>query len=145
MSTSLLYHGFGLIDYDDIRRRYAEALKLNEPLSCACYLEEDFRQIRLQPGKKIAGVVFTDWIKRAQAAGIKMLKKFADTLASDKSGILAYYDHRRSSGALESTNDKIRTMERMAYGFRDMEFFKLKIMAPDTTRYALVEQAKNIS
>jgi len=26
----------------------------------------------------------------------------------------------------------------MAYGFRDMEFFKLKIMALHTTKYALV-------
>ena len=29
-------------------------------------------------------------------------------------------------------------MERMAYGFRDMEFFKLKIMAIRETKYALV-------
>ena len=94
------------------KERLAEALKLNEPLSCAYYLKEDLRQIWLQPSKETAERVFTDWIKRAQATGIKMLKKFADTLASYKSGILAYYDYRISSGPLEGTNNKIKTMKR---------------------------------
>jgi transposase len=120
------------------KERLAEALKLNEPLACAYYLKEDLRQIWIQPSKEVAERVFTDWIKRAQATGIKMLKKFADILASYKSGILAYYDYRISSGPLEGTNNKIKTMKRMAYGFRDMEFFKLKIMALHTTKYALV-------
>jgi transposase len=58
-----------------------------------------------------------------------MLKEFADTLAGYKFGILACYDHGISSGPLECTNSKITTTKRMAYGFRDMGFFKLKIMA----------------
>jgi transposase len=120
------------------KERLAEALKLNEPLACAYYLKEDLRQIWLQPDKETAEMVFTDWVKRAQATSIKMLKKFADTLAGYKSGILAYYDYRISSGPLEGTNNKIKTMKRMAYGFRDMEFFKLKIMALHETKYALV-------
>jgi hypothetical protein len=36
------------------------------------------------------------------------------------------------------SQDKIKTMKRQAYGFRDMEFFKLKILAIHETRYALV-------
>jgi transposase len=67
-----------------------------------------------------------------------MLMKFAKTLAAHRSGILAYYDYRISSGPLEGTNNKIKTMKRMAYGFRDMEFFKLKIMAIHESKYALV-------
>ena len=120
------------------KERLEEALKLNEPLACAYYLKEDLRQIWLQPDKETAEMVFTDWVKRAQATSIKMLKKFADTLAGYKSGILAYYDYRISSGPMEGTNNKIKTMKRMAYGFRDMEFFKLKIMALHETKYALV-------
>jgi len=68
-----------------------------------------------------------------------MLKKLAKTLAAFRSGILASYDYRISSGPLEGTNNKIKTMKRMAYGFRDMEFFKLKIMAIHESKYALVE------
>src|SRR5262249_59833106 len=43
--------------------------------------------------------------------------------------ILAYYDYPISTGPLEGTNNKIKTMQRQAYGFRDREFFKLKIYA----------------
>jgi transposase len=39
---------------------------------------------------------------------------------------------------LEGTNNKIKTMKRQAYGFRDIEFLKLKIMGIHATRYALV-------
>jgi transposase len=41
-------------------------------------------------------------------------------------------------GPLEGTNNKIVTMKRQAYGFRDLEFFKLKIMAIHQSKYALV-------
>jgi len=80
----------------------------------------------------------TDWIKRAETSGIKMLMKFAKTLAAFQSGILSYYDCRISSAPLEGTNNKIKVMKRMAYGFRDMDFFKLKIMAIHESKYALV-------
>ncbi len=43
-----------------------------------------------------------------------------------------------STGPLEGTNNKIKTMKRQAYGFRDQEFFKLKILGLHETRYALV-------
>jgi len=33
---------------------------------------------------------------------------------------------------------RVKTMKRQAYGFRDLEFFKLKIMAIHETKYALV-------
>jgi transposase len=39
---------------------------------------------------------------------------------------------------LEGTNNKIKTMPRQAYGFRDQDFGKLKISALQETRYALV-------
>ena len=53
-------------------------------------------------------------------------------------GILAYYDYRISTGPLEGTNNKIQAMKRQAYGFRDHEFFKLKILGIHETKHALV-------
>ncbi len=67
-----------------------------------------------------------------------MLKKFADTPAGYKSGIHAYYDYRISSGPLKGTNNKIKTMKRMAYSLRDMGFFKLKIMGLHETKYDFI-------
>ncbi len=120
------------------KERLEEALKLNQPLATAYYLKEDLRQIWMQANKKTAAKLLKDWIARAQVSGVQMLKKFASTLAGFRTGILAYYDHWISSGPLEGTNNKIKTLNKQAYGFRDMEFFKLKIYALHETKYALV-------
>jgi transposase len=120
------------------RERLAAALKLNQPLAAVYYMKEDLRQIWEQPDKATARRVFDDWVRRAEASGIEMLRKFAYTLALGRSAILAYYDYKISTGPLEGTNNKIRTMQRQAYGFRDYEFFKLKILALHETKYALV-------
>jgi len=120
------------------RQRLEEALRLNQPLACAYYLKEDLRQIWNQPNKATARAVLEDWIRRADASGVRILKKFAQTLASYQSGILAYYDYRISTGPLEATNNKIKTLQRQAYGFRDAVFFTLKIYALHLTTYALV-------
>jgi transposase len=39
---------------------------------------------------------------------------------------------------VEGINNKIKMMQRKAYGYRDIEFFKLKIMALHETKYALI-------
>ena len=119
-------------------QRLERALRLNEPLAVVYFMKEDLRQIWQQADKATARRVMQDWIRRAEASGIKMLQKFAATLALYRAGILAYYDYPISTGPLEGTNNKIKTMKRQAYGFRDMEFFKLKILALHRTKYALV-------
>lgn len=120
------------------RQRLEEALKLNQPLATVYYMKEDLRQIWEQPDKATAARVLDDWNRRAEASCIKVLQKFAATLSMHRTGILAYYDYRISTGPLEGTNNKIRTMQRQAYGFRDQEFFKLKILALHEAKYALV-------
>jgi transposase len=63
-----------------------------------------------------------------------MLIDFAETLEKRKNSILAYYQYPISTGALEGTNNKIKTLQRQAYGFRDKEFFRLKIYALHLTK-----------
>jgi transposase len=120
------------------RERLDEALRMNQPLATVYFMKEDLRQIWEQVDKATAARVLDDWIRRAEASCIKMLQKFASTLALHRTGILAYYDYRISTGRLEGMNNKIKTMQRQAYGFRDQEFFKLKILAIHEAKYALV-------
>jgi transposase len=120
------------------KRRLEEALALNKPLATAYYLKDDLRRFWDQPGKQFATTFLAGWIRRAETSGIKVLQQMAKTLAAYRSGLLAYYDVMISSGPMEGTNNKIKTMKRQAYGFRDMEFFKLKILALHETKYALV-------
>ena len=52
--------------------------------------------------------------------------------------MLAYYDYPITTGPLEGTNNKIKTMNRQHYGLRDDEFFILKLYQLHETKYALV-------
>ena len=134
----LLKAAENLDEEHDEKKRLKEALALNQSLATAYYLKEDLRQFWEQPGKKFGTLFLDGWIKRAEASGIKMLQQMAKTLAAHRSGLLAYYDAMITSGPLEGTNNKIKTMKRQAYGFRDKEFFKLKILAIHETRYELI-------
>jgi transposase len=120
------------------KQRLEEALALNKPLATGYYLKEDLRRFWEQPGKWFATAFLSDWLKKAEASGVKMLQQMAKTLASHRSGLLAYYDAMITSGPMEGTNNKIKTMKRQAYGFRDHEFFKLKILAIHETKHALI-------
>ena len=68
-----------------------------------------------------------NWCRDAAGSEIKQLQRVAATLASYRSLILNYFDHPISSGKIEGINNKIKTMKRQAYGFRDMEYFKLRL------------------
>jgi len=127
-----------LEDRRNERQRLTEALALNKPLAIAYYMKEDLRLMWKQADKPSAITFLEDWISRAQTSGIRMLKDFAKTLEFFKSNLLAWYDYPISTGPLEATNNKIKTMQRQAYGFRDREFFVLKIYALHLTKYALV-------
>src|SRR5271166_6430125 len=97
-------------------QRLEEALALNKPLAIVYYLKEDLRQIWSQPNKRTARRVLRDWLARARASGIRMLRQFADTLEEHQEGVLNYYTYPISTGPLEGTNNKIKTMKRQAYG-----------------------------
>jgi transposase len=120
-------------------QKLKDALKLNEPLAMAYYLKDDLGQIWKQNDKVEAGFLLWEWVKKAASSGVKMLIQFAKILSKYTDEILAYYDfNKMSSGPMEGTNNKIKTLQKRAYGYQDMEFFKLKIMALHETRYALL-------
>ena len=122
----------------DEHDRLQKALEINEPLAKAYYLKEDLRRFWDQP-HQAAGIAFLlDWIERARASGVRMLERFAQTLIRHWQGLIAYFVHPITTGPLEGLNNKIKTLQRQAYGFRNMEFFKLRIMAAHDARYALV-------
>lgn len=123
---------------NDEKQRLEEALNLNSSLATAYYLKEDLRQLWKQPDKLTARSFLDDWIAKARASDVTMLHKVAQAVDDHREGILAYFDFPISTGPLEGTNNKIKTLQKQAYGFRDVEFFKLKIYALHESRYALV-------
>jgi transposase len=134
----LLKNPENLSDEKGERRRLQEALELNQQLATAYYLKEDLRQFWNQPSKAEAVKFLSHWIAKAESTRIPMLKRFATTLRAHKFGLLNFFDYPISTGPLEGTNNKIKTLQKQAYGFRDLLFFKLKIYALHETKYALI-------
>jgi transposase len=120
------------------KERLRLALSVNEPLSKGYYLKEKLRLVWSEPTREAGERLLREWIEEAEATGVRELLRMAKTVSEHRDGILAYFTHRITSGPLEGVNNKIKVLKRMAYGFRDNEFFKLKILGLHEARYALV-------
>jgi transposase len=127
----------------DEPKRLREALRLNESLATAYYLKEDLRQIWEQPSKFQARMKLLDWYHQAMDSGVRVLQDFARLLMIHQHGILVWYDYPISTGPLEGTNNKIKTMQRQHYGLRDSEFFLLKLYpVHPTNAYLLADNLR---
>ncbi|MBK6959488.1 MAG: transposase [Nitrosomonas sp.] len=111
----LLKNPDNLDDKRNERQRLDEALKLNEPLATAYYMKEELRNIWHQPDKLSAQNALDEWVK-SRCLDVNMLKQFSKTIAAPAQ--VAYFDFNGLSPALEGTNNKIKTLHKMAYGFR---------------------------
>lgn len=113
------------------------ALKLNEPLSQAWYLKEELSLLWDQSSYAEMNRFLTQWCEQAQETGVRQLQKMAKTLLVHRSGILSWWKHPINNGRMEGTNNKIKTLNRQAYGYRDEEFFILKLLGLHESRYTL--------
>jgi transposase len=115
-----------------------EAMKINEPLMLGWYLKEELRELWNQPSRPAMERFLRDWCHKAVETGIGQLGKMAKTLLTHASGILAYAKHRITSARLEGINNKIKTLTKRSYGFRDEDFFLLRLLALHHSRIKLV-------
>ena len=117
--------------------RLLEALEFNRPLATAYYMKEDLRMFWEQPGAEAAERHLDIWLTRAENSGIAVLKTMARTLRMCRTGLLNWYRHPISTGPLEGFNNKAQTMKRQAYGYRNMDFYMLKLKTLHLKKYAL--------
>ena len=121
----------------DERQRLEDALMLNKSLATAYYLKEDLSQFWNQKSIVAAERFLDDWCRRADASGIRALKSMAKTLRAHRQGLLNWYIDPISSGPLEGINNKIGALQRRAYGYRNYEHFKQRLLALHHTKFVL--------
>lgn len=134
----LLKNPENLDDDRNEHQRLQDALSLNAPLATAYYLKEDLRQFWEQATKPQAERWLTAWCRRAEQTGIKVLQQMTRTLQKHRTSLLAWYDDPISTGPLEGVNNKLKLLQRQAFGYRDLELFKLRILSLHTTHKTLV-------
>jgi len=76
------------------------------------------------------------WCHDALTSGIKPFIHLGLTLNKYKDQILNYFKFPITNAMVEGINNKIKTLKRQAYGFRDMEYFKLRLYHLHRTRYS---------
>jgi transposase len=107
--------------------RLSELLRLNRNLAIVYTLKDDLKELWRYRSEAWARKWFEGWRRRAMRSGIEPLKKFAAKLKTHLAGILAHCRYPIHTGFLEGINNKIKVIKRVSFGFRDLEYFFLKI------------------
>ena len=66
---------------------------------------------------------WTLWFEGAKASGIPALVRFAERKEKRLDGLIAHASHPISTGKLEGFNNRIKVAKRIAYGYRDEDYF----------------------
>ena len=117
--------------------RLNDLLRANEPLFIAHTMKEQLRQFWEKDTYFEAALFLDAWCTDAEKSGIKALKKVSKTLMQHSHGLLNYFFHPITSAQVEGINNKIKTLKRQAYGFRDMAYFKLRLYHLHSQAYSL--------
>lgn len=106
-----------------------ELLQANQPLMIVYLLKDQLKELWYAPSEAEAKRRWQDWMNLAISSGLAPLQQFARRLKGYVEGIIASAVFRMNSSVLEGMNNKIKVIKRMAYGYRDNEYFFLKIKA----------------
>jgi transposase len=106
-----------------------ELLAANQALAIVYILKEDLKQLWQHDCYPTALRFWTQWHRRAITSGVEPLRKFAHFMEGKLDGILSHCQFPFHTSLLEGINNKIKVIKRMAYGYRDHEYFFLKIRA----------------
>ena len=91
--------------------------------------KEELRSIYINAKNDFeAEALLKEWCMTSRATEVDELHKMANTIENHLDGILSSWRNNRLTNAhMEGFNNKIRWLTRQAYGYRDREYFYLKI------------------
>jgi len=120
---------------DKGKDRLIELMKLNERLSQAYLLKEEFRQIyasTADPAK--AAARFKRWCDTVFDSGLAPLCRFAKGLLRDLGAAAAFFKHRITSGPIEAFNNQIARLIHRSCGIANLGYLFLKMRAQSLQR-----------
>jgi transposase len=114
----------------DGRRALKILLAANKRLNTAYLLKESFGQLWDYRSEPWARRFFENWRASLKWQRLKPYEKFARMIDRHWDGIAAYCDpeNKVALGFVEGLNNKIRVLQRRAYGLRDEEYLRLKVL-----------------
>jgi transposase len=114
----------------DGRRALTKLLRANKRLHTAYLLKESFGQLWDYRREGWARRFFENWKAALKWQRLEPYQQFAAMIERHWDGIAAYCrpENKVSLGFVEGLNNKIRVLQRRAYGLRDQEYLRLKIL-----------------
>jgi len=112
------------------RKNLKLLLAANKRLNTAYLLKESFGQLWDYNREAWARKFFDNWRASLKWQRLKPYEKFAEMIERHWDGIAAYCqpENKVALGFVEGLNNKIRVMQRRAYGLRDAEYLRLKVL-----------------
>jgi len=115
-------------NYTEKQKESLERLcAINQPIYKAMLLKEDFLGLYECSNFEKAKEYLVNWIEKAKISGIEVFKILAEKFTEKMTYIINWFHKKISSAISEGINNKIKRLKRMAYGYKDIEYFKLKI------------------
>lgn len=105
-------------------------LKANKRLNTAYLLKESFGQLWSYQTESWARKFFENWKGSLKWQKLEPYEKFTELIERHWEGIAAYSkpENKVSLGFVEGLNNKIRVFQRRAYGLKDEEYLRLKVL-----------------
>ena len=125
----LLLRNYSNIDKWEDRIRLQELLAANKKLAKVYILKDDLKHLWAYHYPAAAMRFWNEWYGRAIRSRIAPLVRFARNLKAHLATVMAHCRWWLSTSLLEGINNRIKVIKRVAYGFRDDEYFFLKIRA----------------
>jgi len=106
-------------------------LAANRRLNTAYLLKESFGQLWDYTSEGWARRFFENWRQSLKWQRLKPYEKFAEMIERHWDGIAAHcaVENKVALGFVEGLNNKVRVIQRRAYGLRDEEYLRLKVLS----------------
>ncbi len=90
-------------------------------------LKEQFLSIYENKTPEKAREALNEWIEEAKQSSLISFRELSQSFERKKTMIVNWFKRKISSAISEGFNNKIKRLKRMAYGYRDVDYFRLKI------------------
>ncbi len=113
---------------EEQRQQVDVMLYYSANISRAYWYKEEFLKILAHKEPEFARTALTEWVKNAACCGILPFEKCADTIRNWYTGISNSFSTSITNGFTEGCNNKIKVLKRNAYGYKNFNRFRNRIL-----------------
>ena len=106
--------------------KLAAIQEINENISTAYYLKEQFREIHTYRYPAWARKSLTQWCDLAEESGLAAFERLAKSFRKQMEEIVSYCKHRITSGPIEGFNNLVSRVVHRACGIKNFDYAWLK-------------------